>query len=320
MNEQQILYFLTLVEEQSFSKAAKKLFVTQPSFSQYIMKLEQQLNAQLFDRSSSPIKLTKEGEIIYEAACKIRAINTNAKNRIASLNNLEMGSLSIGTTPLRGSTLLSKSIKQFHSNFPKIKITILEKPLIELQNYIQNSECDFAISSGKVNPSLFHIEQLASETLYLAMSPENPLTSSLKPYVLSEEDIRTNSLKLLETPFCPLGVFQNEKVILYEGKENITEATLEVLEETMQLPVSMRVRDMYTVFSFVLSNLGISLIPDTLIRYGNQKSHPDYYKIDHISTNNNIIMFFKQNRSLTKASLEYCKILKELIHSGTWRQ
>jgi DNA-binding transcriptional LysR family regulator len=231
-----------------------------------------------------------------------------------------MGSLCIGTTPLRGSTLLSKSIKQFHSNFPSIEISILEKPLIELQTYVQNSECDFAISSGKVNSNLFHVEQLSSETLYLAMSPENPLSNNLKQYALSAEDIRTNSLKLLETPSCPLELFHSQKVILFEGNENITEATLQIFEELIQLPISMRVRDMYTVFSFVLANIGISLIPDTLIRYGNQKSHPDYYKINHISNNNNIIMFFKQNRSLTKASLEYCQILKALIQSGTWRQ
>lgn len=71
MTTQQIQCIITLAEEGSFSKAAKKLFVTQPSISQLIKNMETQLGAPLFDRSSSPIQLTPIGQAYYDAAKKI---------------------------------------------------------------------------------------------------------------------------------------------------------------------------------------------------------------------------------------------------------
>ncbi len=320
MSEQQILYFITLVEEKSFSKAAKKLYVTQPSFSQYIMKIEQQLGTRLFDRNSTPIKLTAEGEAVYEAVCEIRSINENLKNRIASLTNLQTGSLKIGTTPYRGATLLSKSIKQYHTEYPGISITILEKPMEELLATVLNGECDFAIGSGNINRTIFHVEQLATEQLYIAISPNNPLANSLKAYKITEQDIKEHSLTLLSVEPCPLNHFKHTPFVQYEGGENITELTSHILEEAgLQPVISLHSRDMYTVFSFVIADMGFSILPDTLIKYGNQKQHGDYYRIESEFATNSIYLISKQNRIFSKAALEYCRILKELIVSGTWR-
>lgn len=320
MTEQQIQYFLTLVEEKSFSKASKKLFVTQPSFSQYIMKFEKQMGAKLFDRSSVPIRLTEEGEAVYHAVCEIRGINENLKQEISSLRNLETGSLRLGTTPFRGSTLLSKSIKKYHSEYPGITISILEKPLEELQNCLMNGECDIAISSGNVNHNLLHIEPLASEKLYMAVSRQNPLNEQLKDSCLEASDIMNNSLNLLKVTPCRLDQFASQPYIMYEGYENISELTEKIFNEYEQTPdIFLKLTDMYTVFSFVIADMGISIVPDSFIRYGNFQTHPYYYALESPNNINQLCLYIKKNRNLTKAASEYCRILKELIVSGTWR-
>jgi len=63
MDYKQYDYVLTIAEEKSFSKAAKRLFISQPSLSQYINRLEQHLGVSLFDRSTSPLGLTYEGQL-----------------------------------------------------------------------------------------------------------------------------------------------------------------------------------------------------------------------------------------------------------------
>lgn len=320
MTEQQIQYFLTLVEEQSFSKAAKKLFVTQPSFSQYIQKLEKQMGAKLFDRSSIPIRLTEEGEAVYSAACEIRSIGDDLNQKIRTLRNLEAGTLRLGTTPFRGSTLLSKSIKKYHLVYPGIQIKILEKPLDELNSCLLNGECDLAIGSGKVNQSLLHTEILASEKLYMAVSKENPINETLKEYRLEADDIISNSLQLLRTPSCRLDQFSSQPYLMYEGYETISSLAQEIFDESTNKPeVYLKLTDMYTVFSFVVADMGISILPDSLIRYGNFKSHPYYYGLESKYNTNQLSLITKRNRVLTQAASEYCRILKELIVSGTWR-
>lgn len=316
MNEQQITYFITLVEERSFTKAAKKLFITQPSFSQYIQAIEAQFGTKLFDRSSSPIHLTPEGEAVYKAVCEIRSINENLKEQITSLSNLQAGKLCIGTTPLCGSTLLSKSIKEFHKKYPGIKLSIVEKTLIELQSSILNLECDIAICSGTVSHTNFNTEILATEQIYIGMSPDNPLTQKLTNYKLTAKDIRTNSNALINTPNCPLEAFIQQPYILFNGTENMAKCAKNIFDEAGIEP-HICVRDMHTVFSFVLANMGISFFPDTMIKYGNFKKHPYYYRIQNNFSQQNICLFTKKNRSLSKAAIEYCVLLKEMITCDT---
>lgn len=319
MNEQQITYFITLVEEHSFTKAAKKLYITQPSFSQYIQAIEIQFGTKLFDRSSTPIHLTPEGEAVYKAVCEIRSINDNLKEQITSLSDLKTGKLCIGTTPLCGSTLLSKSIKEFHKKYPGIKLSIVEKPLIELQSSLLNLECDVAICSGKVAPSNFHTEVLATEQIYLAMSPDNPLTETMAKYKLTEEDIKTNSISLARTPNCSLEAFSEQPYILFNGTESIAKCAKNIFDEAGIEPhICLRVRDMHTVFAFVLADMGISFFPDTMIKYGNFNKHPYYYSINNSYSEQDICLIAKKNRSLSKAAIEYCVLLKEMITWGTW--
>ncbi|SFS05042.1 LysR family transcriptional regulator [Anaeromicropila populeti] len=321
MNEQQITYFMALVEKQSFSKAAKSLYVTQPSFSQYIQKMEKQFGTKLFDRSSTPIRLTPEGEAVYEAVCEIRSIHANLKERITSLTNLQTGSLCIGTTPLCGSTLLSKSIHEFHKRYTGIHISLVEKPLNELQASIHNGECDIAICSGQISPVNFHLEILATEQIYLALSPDNPLTETLCSYQLQAEDIIKNSLALLKTPCCPLETFQKQPYVLFEGSESIASCAKNIFEEACIEPnVSLQVRNMHTAFAFVLADMGFSFFPDTMIKYGNFKKHPCYYKIQNRFNEQTIYLITKKNRNIPKTAIEYCLLLKELIVSGTWKK
>ena len=135
MTTQQIQCIITLAEEGSFSKAAKKLFVTQPSISQLIKNMETQLGAPLFDRSSSPIQLTPIGQAYYDAAKKILSTERELENRISDINNLKTGSLTIGTTPFRGSCMLPKSFAAFSKKFPDVELNVITDNVKELQNY-----------------------------------------------------------------------------------------------------------------------------------------------------------------------------------------
>lgn len=319
MTDQQMIYFLTLVQEKSFSKSAKQLYITQPSFSQYILKLENQIGARLFDRSVTPICLTPEGEAVYEAICDIRAINDNLQNRLHALSSLEYGKLSIGVTPLRGSTLLSQSIKRYHDTYPSIDLSIIEDSLPNLQTALLQGECDIAIASGKIDHNLFHEESLADETLYLAIAANHPFCAAHAEDVLTPEDINSNPLKPLMHRLA-LAEYENLPRICYDGRESLsTQANLIYEQCTCKPQTIIHVHNMYTAFSFVLSGLGAALVPDTMIRYGNFSTHPAYFSIDSIHARDSILLISKKNRSFSPCALSYSTMLKEMISSGTWR-
>lgn len=320
MTSLQIKYFLTLVQEKSFSKAAAKLFVTQPSFSQFIMKMERELGAKLFDRSCNPIKLTEAGEAYYKASLEISAIESNLSNELFDLTELKCGKLTVGTTPFRASTLLSKSVSAFHNEFGGVDIAIIEGSCEELEESISSGKIDIAICSGSFDETVFHADVLAEETLYIAVSQNNPINLLLEEYRLTYEDIAGNSLKMLKTPYCDIRKFNGQRFVILKQGDNFSDLAEKIFAENKITPkTALKTQNLYTAMSFVLEGLGITIIPDTMIKYGNIKSHPCYYAIDSAYAKNKICLLTKKSRYISKAATEYSKILKQLIQCGTWR-
>lgn len=320
MTSQQIEYVLTLAELKSFSKAAQKLYVTQPSLSQYISNLEKQLGISLFDRSTTPIRLTPAGEVYIAAAQKMRDLEEDLANELYDLMALKKGTLKIGTSSFRASYLLAKSIAAFHAQYPAITITIMEDSMENLLPLMQQGKLDLVIGTYAFDCKTFHVEELAPEQLYLAVPPAHPLNETLKDYRLTASDIKNNSLQALMAPAVDLSLLQDVPFICTTEGEYSTEIIHTLCETAHFKPHTLlEVKTLDTLFSLTLSGLGLSLIPDTLIRFGNFHQHPYYYALNHPLCKSTISLVSKRNGYFSKIALEYSLLLKQLISIGTWR-
>ena len=126
MDYKQYDYILTVAEEKSISKAAKKLFISQPSLSQYINRIEKHLGVNLFDRSTTPLELTYEGELFIETALKIKQLNEQLKKKFDDITELKSGRLNIGLTPSKANNPLPIILPCFKKNYPNIELIITE--------------------------------------------------------------------------------------------------------------------------------------------------------------------------------------------------
>lgn len=319
MTTQQIEYVLTLAEEKSFSKASQKLYVTQPSLSQFIKNLENELSTQLFDRSSSPIRLTPTGEAYVKAARKIKALEQELNNQIADLTNLQSGELNIGTSPFRASCLLPKSIAAFQKKYPGVLIHILENQMSNLEGAALEGNLDLYLGTGPFNESLFHAESLAEEQLYLAVPHDCPLNKGLEAFQISDSDIKLDSFKLHKTPAVDLSLFKTEQFIFQQQGQKLYSHALDICQSASFEPnIILFSERLETTFSWVLAGIGLSFIPDFLIRFGNYEKHPVYYKISHPLATRHLSIAYKKNRYLSRTAIEYITVLKQLIGYGTW--
>lgn len=325
MTTQQIQCIITLAEEGSFSKAAKKLFVTQPSISQLIKNMELQIGTSLFDRSSSPIRLTPVGQACYDAAKKILSTERELENRISDINKLKTGTLTIGTTPFRGSCLLPKSFASFYHEFPGVKLDVITTSVRELQNLLLSGEIDICIEASEFDPELFYVEELATEHYYLAVGPENPFNDRHKEQQLKDSDIVSDSSALYENKEISLSDCLEESFIVLDSKNNDPDITVDLFHNMQQIPqITLRCYNIETMFHWVNSNLGMGIIPDTLIRFGNFKNHPIYYRLKEPKgcfgmTEKKIVVAYSKKHFLTKAAPTYINLLKQLIGQGTWK-
>ena len=320
MTSQQIEYVLTLAELRSFSKAAKKLYVTQPSLTQYISNLEKQLGLSLFDRSTSPIRLTAAGEVYIAAAQKMKDLEDDLTNELYDLMALKKGTLKIGTSSFRASYLLAKSITAFHAQYPAITISIMEDSMENLLALIQQGKLDLVIGTYAFDYKTFHVEDLAPEQLYLALPPTHPLNDTLKDYRLTASDIKNNSLQALMSPPIDLSLLQDVPFICTTEGEYPADLIRTICETAHFKPRTLlEVKTLDTLFALTLSGLGLSFIPDTLIRFGNFYQHPYYYALNHPLCKSTISLVSRRNGYFSKIAMEYSLLLKQLISIGTWR-
>lgn len=319
MTTQQLTYVIAVAECQSISKAAAKLYVTQPSLSQYIHSIEKQLGLKLFDRSVTPLQLTDAGRLYVEWARKILAMEESMNNAISDLMGLQTGSVRIGASPFRVRCLLARSIAAFHAKYPNIHLTIHEADMKQLRDQLTAGEIDFAIGTGDFEEKQFHVEVLAEERLYLGVAPDHPLTALL-PDPLSAEDIIQGTPKYLRQKPIDLTLAKDEKFVAANAGEFDLETLNAVCRKCDFTPdIAYSVETIETVFAFVCANMGIALLPDSLIYYGNFRAHPNYYPLPDALALCRISLISRRNAFLSKAAAEYALLLKQLVDVGTWQ-
>ncbi|MEO1643587.1 MAG: LysR family transcriptional regulator, partial [Chloroflexota bacterium] len=147
MELHQLEYFVAVVEVGSFSKAAERCNITQPSLSQQIINLETELDRKLFNRLGRRITITEAGELLYPRACAILSDVQHAKYALTDGYMPSKSTVSVGIIPTLGSYLLYETVKQFQKRYPDAKLHILEDMTAHLVDKLMTAELDVAFVS-----------------------------------------------------------------------------------------------------------------------------------------------------------------------------
>lgn len=143
----QLHYVLAVAEHKNFTKAAQKVFVTQPTLSMQIQKLEEELDVQIFDRKKKPIQLTETGQKIVQQARNI----VNESDRIQDIVDQQKGYVGgifkLGVIPTVMPTLLPMFINDFIKKYPKVKLKIEELNTDEIIERLREGHLDAAIAA-----------------------------------------------------------------------------------------------------------------------------------------------------------------------------
>ena len=145
MELRHLKYFVKIAETLNFSEAAKSLFITQSTLSQQIRQLEQEVNAQLFERNNHNVRLTEAGEELLPYARQTLKTSQACLDRIQDLQQMLAGTLNIGVT-FSFSPILTEALFAFIKLYPKVKLNIYYKPMAELMKMLEHDEVDFALT------------------------------------------------------------------------------------------------------------------------------------------------------------------------------
>ena len=144
MNLNQLEYFCTAVECGSITKAAKKLFVTQPAISGAIRELEQEFSVTLFSHTRSKLSLSEDGERFYERAERLLREVETAKMQLHDLGGSRQP-VRVGIPPLWGTTFFPDLLHDFKKKYPDIQLTFYEYGSARAAALVQEEELDVAL-------------------------------------------------------------------------------------------------------------------------------------------------------------------------------
>lgn len=180
MEMKELYYFIAIAEEKSISKAAERLFMAQSSLSQFLGILENNVGSKLFIRTSRGVCLTQEGEQMLQYDLRHWQNIRSVQNEIKDIKQLKSGRVIMGISTFRGSYLLPPVLNAFHLEHPDVKVEIVEKNSMALEQMLLSGEIDIALLvMSEADPRL-NIERVMKDEICLLTSPTHPIMAFVR--------------------------------------------------------------------------------------------------------------------------------------------
>lgn len=199
MEVHQLKYFVAVAETGSFSRAAERCYVSQPSLSQQIIKLEQELGQPLFDRTSQGVLLTHAGRLLLGHARLVLMTLDDAARELECAREQGCGKLSVGMIPTIAPFLLPRVLDAFLSERPRLELTVREDYTQRLVDGLCDGSLDVAIAALPIDGASLETEPLGDDPLLLAMRSDHDLAKQKRVKV---DDVRNERFVLISEMHC----------------------------------------------------------------------------------------------------------------------
>jgi len=195
----QLKYLLSVAEHRNFTQAAEHCFVTQPTLSMQIQKLEDELDLQIFDRSKKPIEVTRVGALILEQAKHIVDEASRINDIVDQQKGFIGGDFTLGIIPTVMPTLLPLFLKTFNKKYPKVHLIIKEENTQTIIKHLNEGKLDAAIAATPLEDEHLVERPLYYEPFVAYLNHDNSL---LHKKEITAEDLDDQHILLLKDGHC----------------------------------------------------------------------------------------------------------------------
>ena len=292
-------YAYKVYKEQSFTAAAKGLYISQPALSNAISRLEKELGFQIFDRSKFPLALTTEGRIYIETLEEIFESENNMHRRLKELSNMSSGKITIGGSSYSSYYIMSEICGEFYKKYPDIKVTLdignIGGSNI-LSEKLKTGEIDLIITYSNNNRN-YIVEPLLTERLIIAMHKNMAKANNLLPFSLTFQEILSGDYR--EKEIEDLSVFKNINFIKFPNSSITSKSMIHILGDFNSAPYTIEnARHSGMHNNLMMAEIGAVMTTDYIISKTNNKfddivyfvpKHKESYRKEYIAINHNSI-------------------------------
>jgi DNA-binding transcriptional LysR family regulator len=290
MDFDQLITFLEVAKQGSFSRAGEKVFRSQSAVSAQIRQLEQEYGQKLFDRVGKSVRLTAAGESLVIYAKRLLALKDESLRAVADLSSSPRGILSIGANEATCLYVLPEVFAEYCRKFPPVQISIYRNFSYKIVEKLENGQVDVGILTLPIQSPSLKIQPIFRDKLLLMVSPKNPLA---KHKAVPVREIVKHPLLLPKTGH--------------------TRRMLDKLFRpyNAEMQVRMELPSIGMIKSFVAADLGVSLISASFARDEVDSGRVKLIEMEDAELYRELGLAFRRDRTLSVATTAFIALLRQ---------
>lgn len=302
-------YFLIAAEELNFTKASKKLFISQQSLSCHISKLENDLDVALFNRTT-PLTLTPAGKSLVKNATKLLDLKEQSEKELSDIKDFKRGDLYIGVSHTRGRAFLPEILPLYSEKFPNIKLHLLEG---------NSKELDFALFKGDVDLIVGMVPFSVENVETVALCNEEILMIVPDKILLKHFPNRFAKVKTALKENMDITLLKDCPFLMVNTKNRVRIIADEMFNEKQIKPnIILETESIETVLALSMKGMGITFYPRTLTSNKdlvfdiNTLNGVNAYHLQYNKTHGTLAIGYQKDRYISQAVKEFIKLAKEI--------
>jgi DNA-binding transcriptional LysR family regulator len=304
-------YVLEVYRQLSFSKAASRMYISQPSLSAKIKKIEKRLGAEIFDRSTSPLRLTEFGKIYIEALGEIQKIERKLQTSVEDITTLRTGEVSIGASNIFAAYFLPPLISKYKAKFPNVKIRLIEDNSPNLEKMLSQNELDIILDNKSYDPELYETVKYTNERILLAVPKGYIENRAVRSIAISEYDIKKKRYEKSDYPCVDLKCFSDIPFVLLTPTNDTRVRGERMCREAGFRPhVVLETHQQSTAYMISVDGVGATFISDTVVEKLPEHDRLFYYKLASQSSTRTVYFTFRKHTNKTVALTEFLNLVK----------
>ncbi len=304
-------YVYAVYQEKSFSKAAEKLYISQPALSNTIKKVEKELGLQLFDRSSSPVRATPAGEYYIQCVRKIRAIEEEMDARFAEMRRACSETLTIGAGTFFCAHILPGLAQRFEALHPGCKVQLSENNVDDLYQALMGGRLDLTLDTEAWEDPALEPEFLCREYILLAVPAAFAINEELRDCRLRFEQVQSGLYLEPEAPVTDLSHFRDVPLLLLREGNDIHRRALRMCRRAGFEPrVEMVLDQFYTAYCVAQDGRGATFVRAGITHAVRATDQLYFYKLRDPDARRDVFLHHRRQASQSSIRQDFIEFMK----------
>ncbi|MDO4798957.1 MAG: LysR family transcriptional regulator [Bacillota bacterium] len=286
LNQKLIEALLSVAQTGSITKSAELLYTSQPALSRLIRDHERRLGVDLFDRRKMPLQLTFAGKRYIDACIRALNIQRSVQDEISEIRRGEIGEVTLGLSTYMSRCISHIVFPKHYSEFPNVKLKLVEKSASYLEDIVLSGGADFAIVYNSSHPDLSY-SYITSETLYLLIPPSYARKHG---FHLGFNDVQIELEEIRDQPF----------VLLKQGHGLRVTADTIFAQKHIKPMIRVETDDLSVAHQLVNADIGFSFVVPTYLNFQKFSQSGIFCNLRDFSGNRNIYLCHHSEHHITR--------------------